>query len=147
MRWGGEFKLNSYFYAPKDDPKHNGKWWELYTSEELEQKIAPLAKAGNESKCQFVFALHPFMSNPITPTTYDDKVKMLKEKFEQVMGAGVRQIAILADDAGNQGSELYIKLMRDLVDWVSSDEMQQKYPGLKTTIPFCPVEYGGWGES
>lgn len=147
MRWGGEFKLNSYFYAPKDDPKHNGKWWELYTPEELEQKIAPLAKAGNESKCQFVFALHPFMSNAITPTTYDDKVNMLKKKFEQVMDAGVRQIAILADDAGNQGSELYIKLMRDLVDWVSSDEMQQKYPGLKTTIPFCPVEYGGWGES
>lgn len=145
MRWGGEFKLNSYFYAPKDDPKHNGKWWEPYTADELKQKIEPLAKAGNESKCQFVFALHPFMSNPITNANYDAKVKLLKDKFEQVMGAGVRQIAVLADDAGNQGSALYIKLMKDLVDWVSSDDMQQKYPGLKTTIPFCPVEYGGNG--
>lgn len=27
MEWGGYYKLNSYFYAPKDDPKHNAKWW------------------------------------------------------------------------------------------------------------------------
>ena len=25
MTWGGYYKLNSYFYAPKDDPKHNAK--------------------------------------------------------------------------------------------------------------------------
>ena len=31
MEWGGYYKLNSYFYAPKDDPKHNSKWRELYT--------------------------------------------------------------------------------------------------------------------
>lgn len=147
MRWGGNIKLNSYFYAPKDDPKHNKKWREKYTDQELKEKIEPLAKAGNESKCKFVFALHPFMNSPITNANYDESVQVLKEKFEQVMGAGVRQIAVLADDAGNQGNELYIKLMKELVDWVSSKEMQEKYPGLKTTIPFCPVQYMGNGES
>ena len=141
MRFGGEIKLNSYFYAPKDDPKHNSRWRELYTQDELERLVKPLAEAGNASKCQFVFALHPFMYNPITNSNYDETIKILKAKFEQVMGAGVRQIAVLADDAGNQGSDLYIKLMTELVDWVSSEEMQSKYPGLKTTIPFCPVEY------
>ena len=70
---------------------------------------------------------------------------MLKAKFEQVIGAGVRQIAVLADDAANYGDSLYINLMTELVKWVSSDEMQEKYPGLKTTIPFCPVQYGGNG--
>ena len=141
MRWGGNYKLNSYFYAPKDDPKHNAKWRELYTQEELDTKIAPLAEAGNESKCQFVFALHPFMYNPMTAANYDETIVILKAKFEQVMGAGVRQIAVLADDAGDQGNDLYIRLMTDLVEWVKSEEMQEKYPGLKTTIPFCPVQY------
>ncbi len=145
MRFGGEFKLNSYFYAPKDDPKHNAKWRELYTPEELDKLIKPLAEAGNASKCQYVFALHPFMSNPITSSNYDASVKILKQKFEQVMSVGVRQIAVLADDAKNQGGDLYVKLMKELVEWVSSEEMQEKYPGLKTTIPFCPVEYSGWG--
>ena len=147
MRWAGNFKLNSYFYAPKDDPKHNARWYERYTDEELEAKIKPLAEAGNASKCQFVYALHPFMSSAINQSNYSEKIEQLKAKFEQVMVAGVRQIAVLADDAGNQGNDLYIQLMTDLVNWVSSDEMQEKYPGLKTTIPFCPVQYGGNGES
>ena len=39
MKWGGYYKLNSYFYAPKDDPKHNSKWRELYTvMKKLKQK-------------------------------------------------------------------------------------------------------------
>lgn len=146
MRWGGNVKLNSYFYAPKDDPKHNKKWREKYTDAELKEKIEPLAKAGNASKCQFVFALHPFMNDPITKENYAESVQILKEKFEQVISAGVRQIAVLADDAADQGSDLYIKLMTELVEWVSSPEMQEKYAGLKTTIPFCPVQYMGLGE-
>ncbi|WRK55743.1 beta-N-acetylglucosaminidase domain-containing protein [Coprobacillaceae bacterium CR2/5/TPMF4] len=44
MTWGGYYKLNSYFYAPKDDPKHNSKWRELYSDEEIENKIKPLAE-------------------------------------------------------------------------------------------------------
>ena len=152
MEWGGYYKLNAYFYAPKDDPKHNAKWRELYTEDELRDKIEPLAKAGNESKCRFVFALHPFMSNPITPANYDESVKILKQKFTQVMDHGVRQIAILADDAGNQGKDLYIKLCKEMTDWLHEQQKAKntdgavKYPGLKDTLIFCPVNYMGNGE-
>ena len=68
MKWGGYYKLNSYFYAPKNDPKHNAKWRELYTEEELNTLIRPLAEAGNASKCRFVYALHTFMYNPVDLT-------------------------------------------------------------------------------
>lgn len=153
MTWGGYYKLNAYFYAPKDDPKHNAKWRELYSEDELREKIEPLAQAGNESKCRFVFALHPFMSNPITPTNYDESVKVLKQKFTQVMDHGVRQIAILADDAGDQGKDLYIKLCREMTDWLheqqkaTKEDGSLKYPGLKDTLIFCPVNYMGNGEA
>ena len=149
MRWAGNFKLNSYFYAPKDDPKHNARWYERYTDEELEAKIKPLAEAGNASKCQFVYALHPFMSSAINQSNYSEKIELLKAKFEQVMGAGVRQIAVLADDAGvpDDDPQLYVKLMIDLTEWVSSADMQEKYPGLKVIIPFCPNDYMGNGSS
>ena len=152
MNWGGYYKLNAYVYAPKDDPKHNAKWQELYTPEEIESKIKPLAAAGNESKCRFVFALHPFMSHPITKGNYDTYVPKMKAKFKQVIDAGVRQIAILADDAGNQGNDLYKLLLEDTTQWLH--ELQQeknadgtlKYPGLKDTLIFCPVNYMGHGE-
>ena len=153
MTWGGYYKLNAYVYAPKDDPKHNSNWRDLYTEDELREKIDPLAKAGNDSKCRFVYALHPFMANPITSSNYDSSVATLKAKFQQVMDHGVRQIAILADDAGNQGSALYTRLLTDMTAWIhdqqkaTNEDGSLKYPGLKDTIIFCPVNYMGAGES
>ncbi len=145
MTWGGYYKLNSYFYAPKDDPKHNAKWRELYTEEEIETQIRPLAEAGNASKCRFVYALHPYMYNPITDYNYDDSMAIMKAKFTQVIEAGVRQIAILADDAGNQGGSHYTKMLTDMTAWIK--EMQVEYPDLKLLLPFVTQEYMGYGQS
>lgn len=148
MEWGGYYKLNSYFYAPKDDPKHNGSWRELYTDEELQNLIKPLAEAGNASKCRFVYALHPFMYNAIrfsSEENYQEDIKIVQAKFEQVIEAGVRQIAILADDAANVGGDNYIRFLSDMTEWLA--EMKKTYPDLKQTLPFCTVEYMGNGES
>lgn len=154
MTWGGYYKLNSYFYAPKNDPKHNSSWRELYTDEEIETLIKPLADAGNASKCRFVYALHPFMNSPISfasEAAYQEDLEILQAKFEQVINAGVRQIAILADDAanynntGNLGGNNYARLLNDMTTWLS--EMKETYPDLKMTLPFCTVEYYGNGES
>lgn len=154
MTWGGYYKLNSYFYAPKNDPKHNSSWRELYTDEEIETLIKPLADAGNASKCRFVYALHPFMNSPISfasEEAYQEDLEVLQAKFKQVINAGVRQIAILADDAanynntGNLGGNNYARLLNDMTTWLS--EMKETYPDLKMTLPFCTVEYYGNGES
>ena len=81
MRWGGYYKLNAYIYAPKDDPKHNSDWRALYTDEELED-ITALAEAGNASKCRFIYALHPFMNDPIKfGSTYEDDLADIKAKY------------------------------------------------------------------
>ena len=148
MKWGGYYKLNSYFYAPKDDPKHNSQWRTLYTQDELDTKIKPLADAGNASKTRFVFALHPFMSNAIrfnSEANYQADLKVLQDKFAQTIGVGVRQIAILADDAANVGGNNYTKLLTDMVAWLK--EMKKTYPDLKTTLPFVTQEYMGNGMS
>lgn len=148
MTWGGYYKLNSYFYAPKDDPKHNAQWRTLYTDEEIETKIKPLAEAGNKSKTRFVFALHPYMNNPISYASeeaYQADLKVMQAKFAQVIEAGVRQIAILADDANHVGNANYTRTLEDMVAWLK--EMQKTYPDLKTTLPFCPQEYMGSGQS
>lgn len=148
MEWGGYYKLNSYFYAPKDDPKHNSKWRELYTEDEINTKIKPLAEAGNKSKCRFVFALHPYMYNAINYSSeerYQADLAVMKAKFKQVIDAGVRQIAILADDAPNVGGANYTRTLTDMSNWLK--ELQPEYPGLKLTLPFCTQEYMGWGQS
>ena len=151
MRFGGEHKLNIYFYAPKDDPKHNSAWRTPYTEEELVD-IAYLARTGEESKCRYVYSLHTFMHNAVrfnTEANYQEDLQIAKDKLEQVIEVGVRQISILADDAGvpNSDSQNYITFVNDLTEWLSSETMQNKYPGLKTDIPFCPNDYMGNGSS
>ena len=140
MKFGSEIKMNQYVYAPKDDPLHNAQWRSLYDEEGL-AKISALAQAGNESKCFFVYALHPFMNNAInlSDSTYDSEVQVLKDKFAQVIEAGVRQIAILEDDAAGESAEHIARLMNDMNAWLY--EMKKTYPDLKTDILYCPTCY------
>lgn len=137
MKFGGEIKMNQYIYAPKDDPLHNARWRELYDEEGL-KKVSELAQAGNESKCFFVYALHMFQNNPLTEANYDRDLQVAKDKFSQVIEAGVRQIAILEDDAGENGwtTETLIRLLNDMSEWLQ--EMKKTYPDLKTDLLFCP---------
>lgn len=149
MDFGGYYKSNSYFYAPKDDPKHNAQWRAPYNEEEIAD-MARLADAGNRSKNRFVYAIHPFMSNVFrfnNDDNYNADFEVLTTKLEQMLDVGVRQFSILGDDANVPGGDAdnYVRLLVDLTDWIV--EKQADYPGLKKIIPFVPNDYGGWGDS
>ncbi|MDO4429449.1 MAG: beta-N-acetylglucosaminidase domain-containing protein [Atopobiaceae bacterium] len=172
MRWGGYHKLNVYVYAPKDDNNHRLQWRHMYDDEGI-KKIEALAAAGNESKCRFVYALLPFyapgeidsnteeslgveVDDKFNFNNYAEDLVVLKARYLQVIDAGVRQIALLADDAKNMGGQNYLKLLKDLTAWL--EELQKevdpktgelKYPGLKTTIPYVGAQwtYTGTGEA
>ncbi len=141
MKFGGEIKMNQYGFAPKDDPYHNSKWRERYPDAELEDMRA-MAQAGNESKCYFVYMLHPFMSNPVrfnTEENYNADLQLIKDKFTQLMGVGMRKFGILADDSGGASGANLRRMMNDMVAWLHT--MQASYPDLDTSIVFCPQDY------
>ena len=149
MTWGGYYKLNAYFYAPKDDPKHRTNWRELYTEDEIETLIKPLADAGNASKCRYIYALHPFPGNASNFTfgdNYEADLAALQAKFLQVIEAGARQIAILADDFTAPGGANGVRLLNDMVAWLK-EEVQPLYPDMKTIIPYVPYDYMGDGST
>lgn len=150
MRFGGDYKLNTYFFAPKDDIYHNKKWRELYPAKELAE-IKKLAKVGNETKNKYVYALHPFMHHAIrfdSESNYQKDLNIIKAKFTQLLENDVRAFSILADDAGvpRQGPGSYVKLLKDLTVWLKS-EKSRKYPDLVTDLPFCSNDYMGNGSS
>ena len=156
MKYGGEIKMNQYVFASKDDPYHRTNWRALYPHEGEEgagkdtiERIAEMAQAGNESKCYYVYALHPFASDKMKTSTYDKDLEDLKAKFGQVIEAGVRQIAILEDDgyAGPSvndwevSSALIIRLLNDVSAWLEDlKKSNPDYADLKTDLLFCP----GW---
>ncbi|GAA0109847.1 beta-N-acetylglucosaminidase domain-containing protein [Clostridium tertium] len=150
MTYGGYYKLNAYFYAPKDDPKHRVQWRSLYTAEELTW-IKQLADAGNASKCRFVYGIHPFPGNDAfginkNEAGYQKDLTDLKAKLKQVIDQGVRQVAILADDFANPGGQLGLRLVNDITNWLET-EVKAQYPDMKTTLPYIPFDYMGNGSS
>lgn len=144
MRWGGYYKLNSYFYAPKDDPKHRVKWMDLYTEEELQNRFLPLVQAAKESKVNFVYGLHPF-SGGFDWDHYDESFAKLKAKYQQVIDLGVRQVALLADDFGGTTGPQGKKVLDDLTAWLKDLKTQPGYEDLMTTVPYVPYDYMGNG--
>ena len=74
----------------------------------------------------------------------------------QTIDAGVRQIALLADDSTDWGAQYgndntYVRVLKDLTDWIhelqqeKNDDGTAKYEGLKDTILYCPALYSYTG--
>lgn len=98
LRLAGRVKLNSYVYAPKDDPWHRERWRELYPAAELE-RLAELARVGAEHGVEVVVALHPAGSMVFSD---DAEHELLAMKAAQLLDAGIPSIALLFDDVPMQ---------------------------------------------
>lgn len=132
MKFGGDFKMTSYIFAPKDDPYHKNKWREPYPAEEI-AKIKEMVKVGNDAKCHFVWTAHPFMGG-FNANQVDAEIQALLNKFEQLYEAGVRQFGVLGDDVGQLNKDIVVKMMKAVSDWA-------KAKGDVYDTVFCPAGY------
>lgn len=132
MKFGGDFKMTSYIFAPKDDPYHKEKWREEYPAKELAE-ITEMVKVGNEAKCRFVWTAHPFMGG-FNVNNADAEIQALLKKFEQLYKAGVRQFGVLGDDVGQLNKDIVVKMMQEVSKWA-------KAKGDVYDTVFCPAGY------
>ncbi|MGN7357423.1 beta-N-acetylglucosaminidase domain-containing protein [Paenibacillus sp. SAF-054] len=134
MRFGGDIKMNSYIFGPKDDPYHNGSWRTPYPAAEL-AKIKELVDVGEESKTKFVWAIHP---GSINWNSYDSDLQKMLAKFEQLYGIGVRQFGLFLDDISTSQSlidkDKHVKLVTDAANWAASK-------GDVKPLIYCPPFY------
>ena len=94
LQFYGENKMNTYIYAPKDDPYHRDRWREPYPEEELKALQALVNKA-NEDRVNFTFGISP--GNTICFSD-DNDFEALLAKAEAIWDLGVRSYAIFLDD-------------------------------------------------
>ena len=132
MHFGGDFKMTSYVFAPKDDPYHKEKWRELYPESELDN-LKAMVEAGRESKCRFVWTAHPFMGG-FNSSKVDEEIDALLRKFDQLYDLGVRQFGVLGDDVGSLSQSVVVKMMTAVSEW--GDEKGDVYDPV-----FCPAGY------
>ena len=101
LEYYGETKLNTYIYAPKDDPYHRANWRDPYPAEQL-AKMEKLVQIADENKVDFVFAISP--GNTIDLESESD-FEALVSKCETMYKLGVRHFAIFFDDISLTGSD------------------------------------------
>ena len=94
LRLAGRLKLNSYVYAPKDDPFHRERWREPYPADDL-ARLVDLAGEGAAHGVDVVVALHPAGSMVFSD---DAEHRRLVAKATQLLDAGVPSVALLFDD-------------------------------------------------
>ncbi|MEG2117625.1 MAG: beta-N-acetylglucosaminidase domain-containing protein, partial [Clostridia bacterium] len=97
IKFSGDYKLNMYIYAPKDDLKHREKWRELYTETE-KTKLLQLINTASENFVDYVYALSPGLDFDFSPAKYDSELKLLVEKYDSIYNLGVRSFALFLDD-------------------------------------------------
>nr|WP_078510511.1 beta-N-acetylglucosaminidase domain-containing protein [Streptomyces himastatinicus] len=90
----GDVKMNTYVYAPKDDPYHREKWREPYPADKLAQ-LGELVRQAIGHHVRFTFALSPGNS-----LCYSDPAEFtaLQAKLGALYDLGVRSFSVPLDD-------------------------------------------------
>jgi hyaluronoglucosaminidase len=151
----GRFKLNTYVYAPKDDPYHRDQWRDPYPRDRLAD-LSALIDTAAANHVRFTFAVSPGVS-----VCYSDPADRaaLVAKLDALYAEGVRSFSIALDDIdhtrwncdgdaavyGPPSTGAAARAQVDLLNAVQRDFIAQR-PG---TLPLqmVPTEYRGTGDS
>ncbi len=142
-----EHGMNSYFYAPKDDPYHREKWFEPYPKNELKE-LKALIDFSEKCCMDFYFCIAPGLSLRYTS---ESDYSMLLEKVKQLYKCNVKGFGLLLDDIpsklqypedierfGGETVNAHIELANRFFDDLKSIDKSIK-------LVLCPLQYHGKG--
>lgn len=148
LKMMAEYGMNTYYYAPKDDPYHREKWSELYPETELAE-LKELADIGRENFVDIYYCIAPGLSICYSS---DEDFELLKCKVEQLYSIGIRNFGLLLDDIpdnlfyeedkqrfGNDTANAHIYIINRFNAFL-------KELDPKSRLTVCPLVYHGSGE-
>lgn len=92
--FGAARGMNTYLYAPKDDPYHRQRWRLPYPADQW-RELTRLIRAAQRRDIDFVYGFHPGAGLCFSD---DEPVRVLLRKAQRFYDAGVRTFALLFDD-------------------------------------------------
>lgn len=142
------YGMNTYYYAPKDDPYHRDKWQELYPQKELLQ-LSELSTLCAENFIDFHFCIAPGLS--MKYTSEEDYEKLLC-KAKQLYDIGIRNFGLLIDDIPEN---LYFEedkiafdgeAINAHIDLANKFRNSIKQIDENCHLTVCPLQYHGKGD-
>jgi len=140
--------MNTYYYAPKDDPYHRELWKKPYPEREL-PKLRELVEAAKRQFVEFHFCIAPGLSMQYSS---EEDYAALLNKLRQVYDLGVRRFGLLLDDIPEE-----LQYPEDIARFGSETVNAHSYLGnrlwddlkaldAENRLTFCPLQYHGKGD-
>lgn len=142
------YGMNTYYYAPKDDPYHRDKWDVLYPEKELAQ-LSEIAGICRDNFVGFHFCIAPGLSMKYSS---DEDFCKLAGKAKQLYNIGIKNFGLLVDDIPEN---LYFEEDKTAFDGEAVNAhiylINKFYSFIKSLDPecgltVCPLVYHGTGE-
>ncbi len=132
--------LNSYVYAPKDDPYHRNKWREPYPADKLAE-LKRLVAVARENNVRFIFAVSPGLDLNYKGSKGDEDFRKLIRKLDTMYKVGVRDFAIFFDDLKDDEGRHHEngKLQAEFLNRVQKN-LRERYKDVAPLI-IVPTEY------
>lgn len=128
LSYMGSQHMNTYVYAPKDDPYLRARWRDLYPSAEL-GRMKELAGASRDSHVNLVVAISPYEGdgkNGNTPICYSSQqdYDALVAVLEQLRGIGITNFYVAFDDiVGGDGQPAEFDCASDTARFTGADRL------------------------
>ena len=142
----GDFNMNTYFIAPKDDPLQRFNWRSPFSDEFIAQ-TKELTEHGKDHAINFAACVSPGLSVRYSD---DNDVAAVVHRFKQLLEIGVNHFGLLWDDISWELShpediERYPTTALAQADFTNKiwDAIVAINPHVQLTL--CPMQYSGRG--
>lgn len=138
-----KYKMNAFFYAPKDDPYHRSKWNITYPEDKF-CEIKELVKQCKDNYVDFIFSVSPGLDIIYSS---EEHIRVLCEKFYSLMEIGVKKVALLLDDINpelkHEEDRAIFKNSFAKAHTYLSNRVFENLRNYNASIEFilCPTEY------
>ena len=144
LRMMAEHGMNTYFYAPKDDPYHRERWQEPYPETELAQ-LSALVQFAELNCVDFWFCIAPGLDVRYSD---DGQFARLAAKCRQLFSIGVRRFGLLLDDIPPelqypQDVQRYREPVNAHADLANRLFGTLRGMDAHTALTVCPMQYHG----
>ena len=147
LRFEGQQRMNTYIYAPKDDPYERKLWREPYPPEQM-QRLGALVAAARENFVHFTYAISPGLSMAYSS---EAEFQTLARKLESIGKLGVTDFALFLDDVPfdlvhPEDQKRFQTLAQAHVYLVNRLYVRLKELSAQNRLTVCPTTYTNeWG--
>lgn len=134
----GRNKLNTFIYAPKDDPYHHGGGCYQPYPEDKAREIRDMVAHARKNHVKFFWAIHP--ANTVNWGDQNGKPHLDKlcDKLQQLYDLGVRDFGVFVDDSSGEIGQAHRQIQ--LCKYIQENFIR-KHPEANQELIMCPTGY------